>query len=167
MRKKHIILMMFLVFILQSCNINSIKRNADNKNISNNLNSFNENINNVDIIDSIDEYVDNIRQNGDLFDIKHKKTGNGDAVICSLKGNVVKVSFLSDSSNIGNSEFYIKESKPIFMNRNYIFDVDSSYIETAYYKDGKIFKCFCDGIEKNNIESKDLIADLSEILTTY
>ncbi|MBQ2097536.1 MAG: hypothetical protein II480_05110, partial [Bacteroidales bacterium] len=46
-----------------------------------------------------------------------------------------------------STDIYFHESEPIFVSRNVILDVDSSYLETAYFKDGEPFKCFRNGME--------------------
>lgn len=97
------------------------------------------------LIDTIDQYVNTIRESGDMFDFKRTQIENGYAVICTLNGDVVKVSILDSSGR--NTDYYIRSSRPVFMNRNVFLDVDSSYLESAYYIDGKVYKYFCDGFE--------------------
>ena len=111
------------------------------------------------LIDTIDQYVNTIRENGDQFDFKRTKIENGYAVVCTLNGDVVKVSILD---SIGcNTDYYIRSSRPVFMNRNVFFDVDSSYMESAYYIDGNVYKYFCDGFEITNKAAVDQISLLT------
>ena len=112
-------------------------------------------------LDSIDEYVNEIRMNGDMFDIERVKSTKGDAVICSLNGDMVKISMLADSGNMVSADYYIQNHKPVFMNRYIMFDVDSSYMQAVYYVNGEVFKYFCDGVEITNQDSVQLIANLT------
>lgn len=111
------------------------------------------------LIDSIDQYVNTIRESGDLFDFRRTNSKNGQAVVCLLDGNVVKVSILENSGR--NTDYYIRGSRPVFMLRNVLFDVDSSYIESAYYVDGKLYKYFCDGSEITDKATVDHISLLT------
>ena len=113
------------------------------------------------MLDSIDEYVNEIRMNGDMFDIERVKSQTGDAVICSLNGDMVKISMLADSGNMVSADYYIRNHKPVFMNRYVIFDVDSSYMQAVYYVDGEVFKYFSDGVEVTDRDSVQLIANLT------
>ncbi len=111
------------------------------------------------LIDTIDRYVNTIREHGDQFDFKRTKIENGYAVVCALNGDVVKVSILD---SIGcSTDYYIRSSQPVFMNRNVFFDVDSSYMESAYYIDGKVYKYFCDGFEITDKAAVDQISLLT------
>ena len=113
------------------------------------------------MLDSIDEYVNEIRMNGDMFDIERVKSQTGDAVICSLNGDMVKISMLADSGNIVSADYYIRNHKPVFMNRLVMFDVDSTYMQAVYYIDGEVFKYFSDGVEVTDRDSVQLIANLT------
>lgn len=113
------------------------------------------------MLDSIDEYVNEIRMNGDMFDIERVQSQTGDAVICSLNGDMVKISILADSGNMVSADYYIRNHKPVFMNRYVIFDVDSSYMQAVYYVNGEVFKYFSDGVEVTDRDSVQLIANLT------
>ena len=118
-------------------------------------------IDSENMLDSIDEYVNEIRMNGDMFDIERVKSQTGDAVICSLNGDMVKISMLADSGNMVSADYYIRNHKPVFMNRYVIFDVDSSYMQAVYYVNGEVFKYFSDGVEVTDRDSVRLIANLT------
>ncbi len=118
-------------------------------------------VDNENMLDSIDEYVNEIRMNGDMFDIERIKSQSGDAVICSLNGDMVKISMLADSGNSVSADYYIRNHKPVFMNRYVIFDVDSSYMQAVYYINGEVFKYFSDGVEVTDRDSVKLIANLT------
>ena len=110
----------------------------------------------VALIDTIDQYVNTIRESGDMFDFKRTAIQNGTAVVCTLNGDVVKVSILENSGR--NTDYYIRSDRPVFMNRNVFLDVDSSYMESAYYVDGQVYKYFCDGLEITDKATVDQIS---------
>ena len=101
----------------------------------------------ISLISNIDEYVNDIRENIEETDISKQKIGNEQQVVFVKDNDTVKISVMNDTSNTVSTDIYFLESEPIFASRNIILDVDSSYLETAYFKDGELYKCFRNGIE--------------------
>jgi hypothetical protein len=101
----------------------------------------------ISLISDIDEYVNDIRENIEETDISKQKIGNEQQVVFVKDNDTVKISVMNDTSNTVSTDIYFLESEPIFASRNIILDVDSSYLETAYFKDGELYKCFRNGIE--------------------
>jgi len=103
-------------------------------------------ITDASLICDIDEYVNDIRENIEETSISKEKVGNEQKVVFVKDNDTVKISVMTDTANI-STDIYFHESEPIFASRNIILDVDSAYLETAYFKDGELFKCFRNGAE--------------------
>lgn len=100
----------------------------------------------VSLINDIDEYVNDIRENIEETSISKRQVGNEQTVVFVKDNDTVKISVLADSSaTLTSTDIYYQNSEPIFVSRNIILDVDSSYLETAYFKDGELYKCFRNG----------------------
>ncbi|MBR2103888.1 MAG: hypothetical protein IJ894_17405 [Bacteroidales bacterium] len=143
---KNIIPILFLpMMLLTSCllpaqgNVSGVTDNADIETTSQ--------IDDASLINDIDEYVNDIRENIEETDISKQKIGNEQQVVFVKDNDTVKISVLNDTASTGSTDIYFHESEPIFVSRNVILDVDSSYLETAYFKDGEPYKCFRNGIE--------------------
>ena len=106
-------------------------------------------ISEASLISDIDEYVNDIRENIEETAISKETVGNEQKVVFIKDNDTVKISVMTDMANT-RTDIYFHESEPIFASRNVILDVDSAYLETAYFKDGELFKCFCNGTEVNN-----------------
>ena len=105
----------------------------------------------ISLINDIDEYVNDIRENIEETAITKQQMGSEQKVGFVKDNDTVKISVLTDSSAISTAtDIYFQNSEPIFASRNIILDVDSSYLETAYFKDGELFKCFRNGSEIND-----------------
>ncbi len=102
------------------------------------------------LICNIDEYVNDIRENIEETSITKQTVGDEQKVVFVKDNDTVKISVMSDTVNITSTDIYFQNSEPIFATRNIILDVDSSYLETAYFKDGELFKCFRNGSEVSN-----------------
>ena len=101
----------------------------------------------VSLISDIDEYVSDIRENIEEASITKQQLDGKQKVVFVKDNDTVKISVMADSSNITTTDIYFQDSKPIFVSSNIIFDVDSSYLETAYFKDGEPYKLFRNGNE--------------------
>jgi len=106
-----------------------------------------EPISDASLISDIDEYVNDIRENIEETFITKQTVGDEQQVFFVKDNDTVKISVLTDTSNTISTDIYFHESEPIFASRNVILDVDSSYLETAYFKDGELYKCFRNGAE--------------------
>ena len=104
-------------------------------------------ISEASLISDIDEYVNDIRENIEETFITKQIVGDEQKVVFVKDNDTVKISVLTDTSNTISTDIYFHESEPIFASRNVILDVDSSYLETAYFKDGELYKCFRNGAE--------------------
>jgi len=103
------------------------------------------NISDSDYLVKVDEYVNSMRENIEQTSILKKETEREKMVLFVKNSDTIKISVL-DERQI-STDIYFKNSVPVFMTRHIILDVDSNYLETAYFKSGKIFKCFRDGDE--------------------
>ncbi|MCQ2251326.1 MAG: hypothetical protein MJZ66_09480 [Bacteroidales bacterium] len=99
----------------------------------------------ADYLEKVDEYVNSIRENIEQTSIVKKETAQEKTVLFMKDSDTIKISVLGDKE--ASTDIYFKNSTPVFMTRHIILDVDSNYLETAYLKDGKIFKCFRNGVE--------------------
>jgi hypothetical protein len=80
-----------------------------------------------------------------------------------LNNDTVRISVVGDSIK-ENTEVYYKNSEPVLLAREVILDVDSNYLETAYFKDNQIYKCFRDGVELTDKDSmKEFMAIVSNL----
>ncbi|MCQ2252157.1 MAG: hypothetical protein MJZ61_01775 [Bacteroidales bacterium] len=145
-----------LVF-LEACSL------AKRDNCGNKQNADNENdipdITDATYLNEIDEYVSYIRENGENMTILKNDSQKENVVLFLQDNDTVKISVLADSNAC--TDIYFQNSTPIFVTRDIILDVDSCYMETAYFKNGKIFKCFKDGEE---ITDKDYIDEFEDVV---
>ena len=104
-------------------------------------------ITDISLISDIDEYVNEIRENIEETSISKQKEGDEETVVFVKDSDTVKISVMTDTTRAVSTDIYFQKSEPVFASRNVILDVDSSYLETAYFKDGELYKCFRNGIE--------------------
>ncbi len=107
--------------------------------------SVSASISDSDYLEKVDEYVNSVRENIEQTTIVKKETPEEKTVLFVKDNDTIKISVLDERQT--STDIYFKKSDPVFMTRHIILDVDSNYLETAYLKGGKIFKCFRDGIE--------------------
>ncbi len=101
----------------------------------------------ADYFNKVDEYVSSIRENIELASIEKTENANEKTVLFVMDNDTVKISVLTDTNAC--TDIYFQNSTPVFMSRDIILDVDSNYMETAYFKNGKIYMCFRDGVAIN------------------
>lgn len=99
------------------------------------------------LISNIDDYVNGIRENIEDASITKQTEGHKQKIVFAKDNDTVKISVITDTVNITSTDIYFQNSEPVFASRNIILDVDSSYMETVYFKDGELYKCFRNGVE--------------------
>lgn len=117
-------------------------------------------IENGTYLTDIDDYVSFVKSNGEQMEFIHSRVGSSKKVISLLNSDTVRVSLISDSLAKGEVDIYYKYSQPLLLEREVFLDVDSNYLETAYFKDDKVFKCYRDGIELQSADSINLFGSI-------
>lgn len=141
--KNTIYLLALLISVLSSCS--SIMRDNGCSNTGSGDSTMMPDITDAKYLNDIDEYVSYIRENVESLNIVKNDTQKEKMVLFMKDSDTVKISVLADSNAC--TDIYFQNSTPIFVTRNVILDVDSCYLETAYFKNGKVYKCFKDGEE--------------------
>ncbi len=136
------------MFLWSSCLLSP--QNYGNNNAPKETDDASDPVTEASLICNIDEYVNDIRENIEETSITKQTMGDEQKVVFVKDNDTVKISVMSDTVNITSTDIYFQNSEPIFASRNIILDVDSSYLETAYFKDGELFKCFRNGTEVSN-----------------
>ena len=107
---------------------------------------------NSNYLNDVDYYVNYIKANGEQLDFIRKEISGNKTIAGVLNNDTVRISVVGDSVK-ERTDIYYKNSEPVLLSREVILDVDSNYLETAYFKDNKIYKCFRDGMELTNKDS--------------
>lgn len=102
-------------------------------------------------LSQVDDYVSFVRENIEEMNIQKDNSNHESKVLFIYKNDTIKLSVLADSANAPTTDIYFQNSTPIFINRSILLDVDSSYLETAYLRNGKIYKCFRNGMEIKDV----------------
>lgn len=134
------------MLICTSCGEFFSPQNQDLTSIEDSQQDTISNISDSDYLMKVDAYVNSIRENIERTTISKCETTHEKMVIFVENDDTVRISVLADSNNT-NTDIYFQNSTPVFITRDIILDVDSNYLETAYFKHGNIFKCFRDGQE--------------------
>jgi endonuclease YncB( thermonuclease family) len=147
MMKNIIPILILPMMLLASCLLPA-QDNSDGNDAS--TTSDNESqLTDISLISNIDEYVNEIRETIEETFISKQKEGNEETVVFVKDSDTVKISVMTDTTRTVSTDIYFQKSAPVFASRNVILDVDSSYLETAYFKDGELYKCFRNGTEIN------------------
>ena len=146
---KNIIPILFLPMMLLASCLLPAQDNSDGNDAS--TTSDNESqLTDISLISDIDEYVNEIRETIEETSISKQKEGNEETVVFVKDSDTVKISVMTDTTSTVSTDIYFQKSEPVFASRNIILDVDSSYLETAYFKGGELYKCFRNGMEINS-----------------
>ena len=147
---KNIIPILFLPMMLLTSCLLPAQDDANGNTAGANIENTSQ-VPDISLISDIDEYVNDIRENIEETSITKQQVGDEQTVVFVKDNDTVKISVLADTSaTLTSTDIYYQNSEPIFVSRNIILDVDSSYLETAYFKDGELFKCFRNGSEIND-----------------
>jgi hypothetical protein len=111
-------------------------------------------------LNDIDEYVSFVRTNGEQLTFIRESTKKANKVISLLNNDTVRISVYGGGEFQETINVYYKNSEPLMLSRNCILDVDTSYLETAYFKNRRVYKCFRDGVELENADSIKLFNQL-------
>ena len=149
MRKNLLLLFINILFVLSACGDrgNNDSPNPDGSSKGDCTDTA-SGMADADYLNMVDEYVNSIRENIEQATIEKNETPKEKTVLFMMNSDTVKISVLADTNNVC-TDIYFRNSTPVFMIRNILLDVDSNYLESAYFKNGKIFKCFRDGNEIN------------------
>ncbi len=151
MRKNLLLLLINSLLLIYSCGDCQTDANSgDELNTDSAAGDSTSSMTDADYFNKVDEYVSSIRENIELATIKKNENENEKIVLFVMDNDTVKISVLADSNAC--TDIYFQKSTPVFMSRDIILDVDSNYLETAYFKNGKIYMCFRDGVVINENE---------------
>ena len=117
-----------------------------------------------DTLNFIDDYVRFILDNGESFDIKTKNLFYQKklrAVYCYLNGKLVKITVFSDSLGRERRDYFLKNSKLVFIDGEVCCDTGGFASQSVYLRNETIYKCFINGDEITDADTMNLVAKLS------
>lgn len=152
-----------LIWVCTAVSCSNFRRDTVSTRKSDNSNTQMPEILNSNYLNDVDYYVNYIKANGEQLDFIRKEKKGNKTIMGVLNNDTVRISVVGDSIK-ENTEVYYKNSEPVLLAREVILDVDSNYLETAYFKDNQIYKCFRDGVELTDKDSmKEFMAIVSNL----